>query len=129
MGCSDYIESTLFIPPLLYINELGLGVLGTINIMFLCKWLSSAVEWNKFRCYRLVKKYNYQLYLYSDPLNYVLLAVAFGIADSYFADLTNYSLMFLIRIIFTFAGALVVAAIINWLRPCISKSALPSKRV
>lgn len=63
---------------------------------------------NKSSAYRTVKKFNYELYLYSDPLNYVIIAVVAALSEAFLANSWAYSSIFFIRVFLTFFGALLV---------------------
>lgn len=51
---------------------------GIFNMIITCKFLSKT-KITKTKTYKIISKYNYELYLYSDPFNYVIIALLFNL--------------------------------------------------
>ena len=90
----------------------ALALIGGGNIVGLSRRLSFQMRNSKFIA--LLKENTYELYLYSDPLNYIILAFVPCFVSGCFleSNVTAVSLFF-IRFIFTAAGALIVSLVIK----------------
>ena len=89
-----------------------LALLGGSNIIGLSKRLSKKMRSYKF--ITLLKNNTYELYLYSDPLNYVLIAcLPYFVSGCFLESNVTSIFLFLIRFIFTTAGALLVSLLLK----------------
>lgn len=94
--------------PLNYLISFSIAIWGAFTIIFTAKYLISHINFNNYRIYRILKRYNYQLYLYSDPLNYVLIAMVICLNERMLWAVPNYSYMFIVRMSLTLSGALII---------------------
>lgn len=86
---------------------------GIFNMIFTCKVLARN---NKIMCnplYKYLNKNSYLLYLYSDPFNYVIIAVMSIVAGKVWESETLSLIAFILRAICTVILAGVVIAIVN----------------
>lgn len=92
--------------------KMVLAIWGCINMIATSRIVVKAIA--KYKWYSFMKKHSYSLYLYSDPFNYVIIAllVAF-FGDMVVGDNIISAFAFLIRIIGSALMALVVIYILN----------------
>lgn len=86
---------------------------GIFNMIFTCKALARN---NKIMCnplYKYLNKNSYLLYLYSDPFNYVIIAVMTIVAGEVWESKTLSLIAFIFRAICTVILAGIVIAIVN----------------
>lgn len=89
-----------------------LALLGGGNALGLSKKLSNKMRSHKF--ITLLKNNTYELYLYSDPLNYVLIAcLPYFISGCFLESNVTAISLFFIRFIFTTVGALLVSLLLT----------------
>lgn len=83
------------------------AIIGGASMVFIAKHVMSyIVNW---RIYNYCKKYSYELYLYSDPFNYLIIFIAYKIVGLQIYSDSVYSIfLFLIRALGTTIGAIFV---------------------
>lgn len=84
-----------------------ISVIGGSSTSLIIKYLQCRIV--NMPSYEIFKKYTYELYLYSDPLNYIIIAITFALwgAEAYQSNTMSIGL-FAFRIIATTVGAFVV---------------------
>ena len=89
-----------------------LTLMGGGNILGLSQILSNKMK--SYKLTNLLKNNTYELYLYSDPLNYVLIAcLPYFVSECFLESNVTAIFLFLIRFIFTATGALLVALLLK----------------
>lgn len=91
-----------------YILVVVMGVYGSIIMMQASKKIGSFKVVADNKIYKTFSRYSYDLYLFSDPFNYVLLYLIYNWLGAYVTDNTGAILAFLIRFFGTIALAFVV---------------------
>ena len=88
--------------------------------MLVIKFLYRGIQ--KFPYYNSFRKHTYELYLYSDPINYFLIAMAFVIFDiSIYSKNIEYLSLFILRMILTTIGAFIIIKLIGFIKAYIYK--------
>lgn len=85
-----------------------MGVYGSIIMIQVSKKISSLTIIADNKIYKMFSRNSYDLYLFSDPFNYVLLYLMYYWMGTYITDNAESILAFLIRLFGTIALALVV---------------------
>ncbi|MDE6247381.1 MAG: acyltransferase [Muribaculaceae bacterium] len=88
---------------------------GMVNMLMFCKLLfAQNTRLVNSRFYKWLNKYSYELYLYSDPINYVMIFIFFGISTfDVFVNPGDSIIFFLTRIIANFLFAAIVIYLFN----------------
>lgn len=97
-----------------YILVVVMGVYGSLIMMQASKKIGSLKVIVDNKIYKTFSRYSYDLYLFSDPFNYVLLFLIYNWLGVYVTDNTSAILAFLIRFFGTIALAFVVIFIKNF---------------
>ena len=90
-----------------------LALWGCVNMVFLAKSVNQCAIIKNTYTYRFMNKYNYELYLYSDPFNYVLIALLFAwFGHNLFTSNVHSFLAYMLRFFGTILwGALVIGIV------------------
>ncbi len=70
--------------------------------------------------YHTCRKYNYELYLYSYTLNYIIFFVVICLSGEFYKSNLGFALLVLIRLIFSLGGALIIIWMISFTRRMVS---------
>lgn len=117
-------KSRLDYPIFLYIKQI-INILfalwGSFNMIITCKIVSKSrlIHTN---IYHIFSKYNYKLYLYSDPFNYIIILALIKFLDkNLFVSDTLYCISYVIRFVGTITLPLLIIYTENKIHICISK--------
>lgn len=102
--------------------KMTLALAGCVAIIMLCKFLANH-NFNNTKIFKLFDKYNYELYLYGDPINYALVALFFSIESfDIFCNGSHSFIAFILRIICNIIFALGVVWLFSMARKATSFS-------
>ena len=89
------------------------AIWGVFNMFFICKHISNS-KITTTKTYSLLSKYNYQLYLYSDPFNYILILIFILLwGDDVFHKDTHFLLAYVLRFLTTIILPLTIVFVTN----------------
>ena len=109
---SIVIKVFLYLP----MNTL-LALWGCTNMVFLAKSVNQCAIIKSTYTYRFMNKYNYELYLYSDPFNYVLIALLFAwFGQNLFTSNVHSFLAYMLRFFGTILWAALVIGIVHMVK-------------
>lgn len=90
---------------------------GCVNMVFLAKSINQCAIIKSTYTYRFMNRYNYELYLYSDPFNYVLIALLVAwFGQNLFTSDVDSLLAYMIRFFGTILGAAFIIGILYMLK-------------
>lgn len=90
---------------------------GCVNMVFLAKSINQCAIIKNTYTYRFMNRYNYELYLYSDPFNYVLIALLVAwFGQNLFTSDVDSLLAYMIRFFGTILGAAFIIGILYMLK-------------
>ena len=94
-----------------------LALWGCLNMVFLAKSIDRSAVVKRSSTYRFMNRYNYELYLYSDPFNYVLIALLVAwFGQNLFTSDVDSLLAYMIRFFGTILGAAFIIGILYMLK-------------
>ena len=94
-----------------------LALWGCVNMVFLAKSIDRCAVVKRSSVYRFMNKYNYELYLYSDPFNYVLIALLVAwFGQNLFTSNVDSLLAYMIRFFGTILWAAFIIGILYMLK-------------
>lgn len=109
-----YGNDFLGIKVLRYPSYTVFSIWGCWNMIFTCKCLCRYNWLVSSRLYNFFRKYSYELYLYSDPFNYVLIALLYGwLGYGVFTSNSGSLAAYLVRFVGTTGFAFLIISIIN----------------
>lgn len=103
---------TVFMKAAHYIYTVVMGVYGSIIMIQFAKYFGTFKCITKLRLYRTFSRYSYELYLFSDPFNYVLVYLTYlGLGDFVTSNVDAF-LAFFIRLF----GTIILAMLVIWIK-------------
>lgn len=97
-----------------YPIQTAFAIWGILNMAFTCKSLANCDKIKRTWLYRIFDKYTYQIYLYSDPFNYVLIVLlVMLLGNEIFMSNSGAIVAYLVRFCGTILLALLVIGIIH----------------
>lgn len=103
---NPHVQGFVQVRLLLLIYDL-IGISAILLSFMICKFISDRIRPNKIVSY--LDKKSYEVYLYSEPLNYLILYVCLEYGSWPFPP----SVLYVIRFILTFIGALLISNIVQ----------------
>lgn len=95
-----------------YIYTVVMGVYGSIIMIQFTKYFGTFKCITNLRLYKTFSRYSYELYLFSDPFNYVLVYLAYlGLGDFVTSNVDAF-LAFFIRLF----GTIILAMLVIWIK-------------
>ena len=124
------IKYSYLIPKLQDIVFVPMALLGCYNMIATVKYVIRKTRLTKTFFYKTLNKNSYDIYLYSDPFNYVLITVLLLIlGDKVFTGTFGSLIAFLIRIIFSLVLSYMVIFIMTCIRKLNSFNTKPTHKI
>ena len=112
-----YTESIVLKVFLYFPMNTLLALWGCTNMVFLAKSIDQCAIVKRTLIYRFMNKYNYELYLYSDPFNYILIAwLVAWFGQNLFTNNVHSLLAYMFRFFGTILWAALVIAIVHMVK-------------
>lgn len=103
---------TVFMKAAHYIYNVVMGVYGSIIMIQFTKYFGTFKCITNLRLYKTFSRYSYELYLFSDPFNYVLVYLTYlGLGDFVTSNVDAF-LAFFIRLF----GTIILAMLVIWIK-------------
>ena len=105
------------VPGWMTVMHLGMPLLAIVGTYALCLKLSQKAYPILERTFGIISKYSMEIYLYSDPLNYVILALIGAFAlEAWFDYETTWGAMYIFRIVATTLIPIAIALTLKQLK-------------
>lgn len=97
---------------LLFPMDSALALWGCVNMVWLARSIDRCIALKSSTIYRFINRYNYELYLYSEPFTYVMIAwIVSWFGQSLFTENTIITLAYVMR----FFGQILFATSVIWI--------------
>lgn len=103
---------TYFVRILRYVFTIVMGIYGSVIMIQISKNVQKLPGLTKNTIYRTFSKHSYELYLFSDPFNYVLVYIMYELMGNY----VEYNFSSLLSFFVRFLGTITLAFVVIWIK-------------